>query len=101
MSRQTCRGAGSFSGIACNPLGQARVLNRMGCDLNVLVGLCVGTDSVFARASEAPVTTLIVKDRSLAHNPIGALYSEYYLSEASRADHGKVRIPDDVDGYRH
>ncbi len=95
------QGPALFSGIACNPLGQARVLNRQGCDLNVLVGLCVGTDSVFVRASEAPVTTFIVKDRSLAHNPIGALYSEYYLSEASRADPVKVRTTGEVDRYRN
>jgi uncharacterized metal-binding protein len=68
--------------IACNPLGQAQALNRAGCDLNVLVGLCMGVDCVFARNSEAPVTTLFVKDRSLANNPIGALYSDYYLKEA-------------------
>ena len=87
------QGTGAFGGIACNPLGQAAVLNRHGCDLNVAVGLCIGADAVFARASEAPVSTLIVKDRSLAHNPIGALYSEYYLGEASRADFGKGRNP--------
>jgi len=91
---------GALSGIACNPLGQARVLNGLGCDYNVSVGLCVGADSVFARASEAPVSTLIVKDRSLAHNPIGALYSEYYLSEASRAALGKTRAPVEADEYR-
>lgn len=80
------RGAAREPGaIACNPLGQADVLNRLGRDLNVMVGLCMGTDCIFARKSDAPVTTLIVKDRSLAHNPIGALYSEYYLAEASRA----------------
>jgi uncharacterized metal-binding protein len=28
------------------------------------------------------VTTLFVKDRSLANNPIAALYSEYYLRES-------------------
>jgi uncharacterized metal-binding protein len=27
--------------------------------------------------STAPVTTLIVKDRVLAHNPAGAIYSPY------------------------
>ncbi len=69
--------------IACNPLGQAEMLNSMSPDLNVIVGLCVGVDSVFAGASEAPVTTLFVKDKSLANNPIGALYSDYYLKEAA------------------
>jgi len=91
---------GSHRRIACNPLGQARALNRLGCDFNVMVGLCVGADSVFARASEAPVSTLVVKDRSLAHNPIGALYSEYYLSEATRAEFGRGRTASEADGYR-
>jgi uncharacterized metal-binding protein/predicted Fe-Mo cluster-binding NifX family protein len=68
--------------IACNPLGQAEALARAGCELNITVGLCLGADCVFSAASRAPVTTLLVKDRSLAHNPIGALYSEYYLKEA-------------------
>ena len=44
-----------------------------GTDLNVLCGLCVGHDAVFSIVSQAPVTTLIAKDRVLAHNPIGAL----------------------------
>jgi uncharacterized metal-binding protein len=82
-------------GLACNPLEQARVLNLRETRLNVIVGLCVGADSVFASASEAPVTTLFVKDKSLANNPIGALYSEYYLREslshASRLDRSEVR----------
>jgi uncharacterized metal-binding protein len=73
--------SGRARGIACNPLGQAGALTRAGCELNVTVGLCLGADCVFATASRAPVTTLLVKDRSLAHNPIGALYSEYYLKE--------------------
>ena len=71
--------------ITCNPLGQARALNDAGTDFNIVVGLCVGVDSVFARASDAPVTTLFVKDKSLANNPIGALYSDYYLREAAGA----------------
>jgi len=67
--------------IACNPEGQAYILNEAGTDLNVIVGLCMGVDCVFTRASRAPVTTLFVKDKSLANNPIGALYSDYYLRE--------------------
>lgn len=68
--------------MACNPIGQARVLNHLKMDLNVVVGLCVGADCIFARESDAPVTTLFVKDKSLANNPIGAVYSEYYLRES-------------------
>ena len=38
------------------------------------LGLCVGHDSLFYQYSEARVTTLVVKDRVLAHNPVGAIY---------------------------
>ncbi len=57
----------------CNPIAQAELLNRSGCELNVLVGLCVGHDSLFIRHSKGLVTTLVTKDRVLAHNPVGAL----------------------------
>ncbi|MBI4291415.1 MAG: DUF1847 domain-containing protein [Betaproteobacteria bacterium] len=57
----------------CNPISQAELLNRAGCELNVILGLCVGHDSLFMRHSEGLVTTLIAKDRVLAHNPVGAL----------------------------
>jgi uncharacterized metal-binding protein len=71
--------------VACNPAGQAQILNRLETDFNVVVGLCMGADCVFTRQSDAPVTTLFVKDKSLANNPIGAVYSEYYLTEAMEA----------------
>jgi uncharacterized metal-binding protein/predicted Fe-Mo cluster-binding NifX family protein len=67
--------------VACNPTGQAAELNRRGTEINAIVGLCIGCDLVFTRHSSAPVTTLFVKDRSLANNPVGALYSNYYLTE--------------------
>ena len=63
---------GTFEAI-CNPLSQAELLNRAGCELNVIVGLCVGHDSLFIRHSQGLVTTLVAKDRVLAHNPVGAL----------------------------
>ena len=59
----------------CNPLGQAAVLDAEGCELNILLGLCVGDDVLFIKHSNAPVTVLAVKDRVLAHNPLGALYT--------------------------
>ncbi len=70
---------GSFEAI-CNPVLQAKLLNRWKSDLNVIVGLCVGHDSLFIRHSDAPVTTLITKDRVLGHNPAAALYTSgfYY-----------------------
>ncbi len=67
--------------VPCNPLLQAQTLNLAGTELNIMVGLCVGADCVFTSASQAPVTALFVKDRSLANNPIGAIYSQYYLQE--------------------
>ena len=67
----------------CNPAGQAEVLNEKGTDLNLIVGLCIGHDIVFTKMSDAPVSTLVVKDRVLAHNPCGAIYSRYYLRRIS------------------
>jgi len=61
----------------CNPAGQADLLNRAGTGLNIVCGLCVGHDAIFSMTSEAPVTTLIAKDRVLAHNPVGAVYCQY------------------------
>lgn len=62
----------------CNPILQARILAREKTDLNVIVGLCVGHDSLFIKYSEAPVTTLITKDRVLGHNPAAALYTSSF-----------------------
>jgi len=58
----------------CNPITQAEFLNKEKTDLNIVIGLCVGHDSLFMKYSEAPVTVLAVKDRVLAHNPLGAVY---------------------------
>lgn len=70
---------GNFEGM-CNPILQADLLNKQQTDLNVLLGLCVGHDSLFIKYSNAPVTTLITKDRVLAHNPAAALHTtnSYY-----------------------
>jgi len=63
--------------VMCNPAGQAQLLNEAETQLNVICGLCVGHDAIFSKVSKAPVTTLIVKDRVLAHNPAAAIYSQY------------------------
>lgn len=63
----------------CDPVGQALRLEQCRTELNIVVGLCIGHDVVFTEHSHAPVTVLVVKDRVLAHNPIGAIYSDYYL----------------------
>jgi uncharacterized metal-binding protein len=69
--------------VACNPAGQADILNKAEVDFNILIGLCIGTDCIFTGSSNAPVSTLFVKDKSLANNPIGAVYSDYYLKEVT------------------
>lgn len=64
----------------CNPVAQAELLAQAGTQLNVLIGLCVGHDSLFFQHSRAPVTVLVAKDRVLGHNPVAALYTSrsYY-----------------------
>lgn len=63
---------------ACHPILQAEILNRAETAFNVIVGLCVGHDMLFTQRSNAPVTTLIVKDRFTGHNPVITLYSRYH-----------------------
>lgn len=66
----------------CNPIAQAYVLNEAKTDFNVLMGLCVGHDSLFFKYSQAPCTVFAVKDRLLGHNPLAAIYTldSYYRS---------------------
>lgn len=59
----------------CNPILQAKLLNEAKTDLNITMGLCVGHDCLFNKYSEALVTNCVTKDRALAHNPVGALYT--------------------------
>lgn len=70
----------SIGAAMCNPIMQARLLNEAHTDLNVVIGLCVGHDSLFYRYSEAYVTTLVTKDRVTGNNPAAALYTagSYY-----------------------
>jgi len=64
----------------CNPVLQAMVVNEVGTEFNVLLGLCVGHDSLFFKHAKAMGTVLAVKDRLLGHNPLAAihLYDSYY-----------------------
>jgi len=70
---------GEFESM-CSPIVQAAILNEEKTDFNILVGLCVGHDSLFFKYSEAYATVLVAKDRVLAHNPAAALYTSgsYY-----------------------
>jgi len=64
----------------CNPISQAEILNKEGCDFNILMGLCVGHDALFLKYVKALTTVFVVKDRLLGHNPVAVLYqsSAYY-----------------------
>lgn len=77
---------GQFEAL-CNPVAQAALLQQAGTQFNVLMGLCVGHDSLFFMHSKVPVTVLVAKDRVLGHNPVAALYNahSYYrrLTEKS------------------
>jgi uncharacterized metal-binding protein len=72
---------GSFESM-CNPIMQAMVVNDASTELNVLMGLCVGHDSLFFKYAAAPCTVLAVKDRLLGHNPLAAIHTidSYYRS---------------------
>jgi len=58
----------------CNPVGQAYILDEQGIDFAIVLGLCVGHDTLFFKNIKAPCTVLSAKDRALGHNPMSALY---------------------------
>lgn len=53
---------------ACNPLGQATVLNDENVELTIKCGFCLGHDILFSRAIDSPNTALFIKDRKNKHN---------------------------------
>jgi len=72
----------------CNPISQAGILNEEGVDFAILLGLCVGHDSLFIKYCQVPMTVLAVKDRVTGHNPLAAVYlsrSPYYRRLRRRA----------------
>lgn len=71
---QKIRGPGTIE-IMCSPITQAMILNDAQVDLAVMLGQCVGHDTLFMKYIEVPTTVLGVKDRVFGHNPIMALYA--------------------------
>lgn len=63
---------GQFEAL-CNPVAQAELLNAHGCEFNVVMGLCIGHDSLFFKYASGLSTVLVAKDRVLGHNPVAAL----------------------------
>lgn len=83
---------------ACNPVAQARILNAEGMDMNVIMGLCVGHDMLFSKHSQAPVTTLVVKDRVTGHNPAAVLYGQNFYYK--RLQKRLVLTDEEINRYR-
>jgi len=71
----------------CNPITQAEILNEEEVDLAILLGLCVGHDTLFIKYCRRPMTVLATKDRVTGHNPLAALYTSksYYSNLRARA----------------
>ena len=63
---------------ACDPVAQAMIFNKEKVDFVIAMGLCVGHDTMLIKYTEAPMTIVAVKDRLLGHNPLAALYTNYY-----------------------
>jgi uncharacterized metal-binding protein len=72
-------GPGRYESM-CSPITQAEILNSEDVDLVVMMGLCVGHDTLFIKYCTAPITVLAVKDRVTGHNPLAAVYlaQSYY-----------------------
>jgi hypothetical protein len=75
-----CFSAAGVGSRGCPTLVQAKLLNQEKTQFNILLGLCVGHDSLFFKYGAAPTTVLAVKDRVTGHNPLAAIYlsDSYY-----------------------
>jgi len=73
------RGPGNYESM-CSPITQAEVLNAENVDLAIMLGLCIGHDTLFIKYCRVPMTVIAVKDRVTGHNPLAALYlsNSYY-----------------------
>jgi len=70
---------GEFESM-CNPITQAKLLNQAKTDFNIMLGLCIGHDSLFLKYVKGLTTVFAVKDRVTGHNPMAPLYTSgsYY-----------------------
>ncbi|MCG6954903.1 MAG: DUF1847 domain-containing protein [Gemmatimonadetes bacterium] len=83
----------------CDPVGQALLLAEEHTHFNVLAGMCVGHDSLFIRHSRAPVTSLVVRDLRLAHNPAAALYTREGYSKTALYGRREPPVPGTFGGW--
>ena len=73
----------------CSPISQAEIINRSDVDMAIMLGLCIGHDTLFIKYCRVPMTVLAVKDRVFGHNPLAALYlsaSPYYRRLMTKAE---------------
>lgn len=72
----------------CNPIAQAMIINRSEVDMAVMLGLCIGHDTLFIKYCDVPLTVLAVKDRVMGHNPLAAVYASetYYRRLRSKIE---------------
>lgn len=77
---------------ACNPIGQARLMNEQEVEFNLVMGLCAGHDSLFMKHANAMSTVICVKDPATGHCPPMALYlyDTYYKQFFEPAEETKV-----------
>ncbi len=82
---------GAFESM-CNPITQAKILNRSKTDFNIMVGLCVGHDSLFLKYIKGLTTVFAVKDRVTGHNPLAAVYThQSYYQKLMKNRKGRSR----------
>jgi uncharacterized metal-binding protein len=64
------------------------IINKAGVDLAVMLGLCIGHDTLFIKYCNVPLTVIAVKDRVFGHNPLAALYlsESYYRRLKNKID---------------
>lgn len=74
----------NVGGKGCNPIGQAMILNEVGADFSIVMGLCMGHDVLFQQFSDAPTTVLAIKDRVAFHNPVAPLYSSSWRRKLAK-----------------
>lgn len=55
--------------IVCNPAGQALILNKLGCGVQLTLGLCMGHEMIFNKYSTGYVTNLYVKEKISEERP--------------------------------
>lgn len=67
---------GEFDAM-CNPIMQAMILNKSKTDFNIMLGLCIGHDSLFLKFIKGLTTVFAVKDRITGHNPLAAIYTSH------------------------